>query len=408
MKILFLAPSRLSRGDAGIAADLARRLPRATFQVGFVAAAEALPQLHDVGMPTLPLSGDTPAENLAILDRVVRGFRPDCLVAADAFALHQSRAWSGLTLGLLRERYGRPVGSIDRLGWQAAGYTVDEYGGPAVQLPPLLDGVDLLIRTSPPHPPEPGPPGVAVAALHPGGLHEGGLRSAAPAEETAEGASNGARKPVVFLVNSPWEYRVPPESPAALQLVDALPRILHSHLAALGRPLRVVHVGPRRWRFAVAEQIEYQHFNRLPYPMFHARLAAADLFLTSNVLSATLGRAVLAGVPALVLGNRRALTEPARPDWLAGVAPHLRTAYPFRVAPLGWYDLLAPLLSGNPYRECFATAGIFDRAEVLRHLTGLLDDEPTRSGLRQRQHDYSARLADMTLPVDALREAVPR
>ncbi|GGM20764.1 hypothetical protein GCM10011608_01710 [Micromonospora sonchi] len=403
MKILFLAPSRLSHGDAGIAADLARRLPRNRFQVGFVAAAEAMPQLHEVGLPTLPLGGVTPDENLAVLDRVVRGFRPDCLVAADAFALHQARAWSGLTLSLLRERYGLPVGSVDRLGWQAAGYTVDSYGGGQVRIPPLLDGCDLLIRTSPPHPPESSPPGVAVAALHPGGLHDNGLRPA-----VADAAPRGDGPPVVFLVNSPWEHRTSRGSLPAAQLVDALPRIVHGHLAALDRPLRVIHVGPRRWRFPVAEQIDYQHFGRLPYPMFHARLAAADLFLTTNVLSATLGRAVLAGVPALVLENDRVREASEFPDWLATLAPLLRTAYPFRVAPLGWYDLVGPLLSGNPYRECFATAGIFERTEVLRHLTGLLDDDAVRSRLRQRQHDYRDRLAEMAPPVAAFQEAVSR
>ena len=121
MRLLFIAPSRLSRGDAIVAADLARSLPRHQFGVGFAAAPEAVPQLHDLGMPTLPLTGATPAGNLAILDQIVRGFDPDCLVAADAFALQQSRGWSGLTVGALRERYGRRVASFDRLGWQAAG-----------------------------------------------------------------------------------------------------------------------------------------------------------------------------------------------------------------------------------------------------------------------------------------------
>jgi hypothetical protein len=406
MRLLFLAPSRLSKGDAALAADLARRLPRSGFRVGFVAASEALPQLHDLGMPALPLTGATPAENLAILDRVVRGFRPDCVVAADAFAVHQSHGWSGLTIGSLRERYGCPVGSLDRLGWPATGYTVDCYGGDRVQFPRLLDGCDLLIRTGPPHPPEPGPPGVAVAALHPGGLHDGGLRPSRV--DGADDLSGNAGQPVIFLANSPWEHRNPLRSLPVAQLIDALPRIVHSHLAALGRPLRVIHVGPRRWRFQPADRIDYRHFHRLPYPMFHARLVAADLFLTTNVLSATLARAVMAGVPALALTNSRELEPGAAPDWLAGTAPLLRTAYPFRVAPLGWHDLLGPLLSDNPYRGCFATAGIFDRAEVVHQLAGLLDDPPTRAALGQRQQDYREQLTRLAPPADAIRAVASR
>jgi Family of unknown function (DUF6365) len=405
MRLLFLAPSRLSRGDAVLAAELARALPRSRFQVGFAAAPETLAHLHDLGMPALPLDGPAPGDNLGLLDRVVRGFKPDCLVAADPSAVDRSRDWTGLTIDTLRERYGRPVAGLDRLGWQAADYTADFYGGARVRLPRLLDACDAVIRTGPPHPAEPGPPGVAVAALRPGGLHEGGLRPSAAGPH--EAARDGGR-PTVFLVNSPWEYRNPTRSLPVAQLVDALPRIVHSHLAALGRPLEVVHVGPRRWRFPVAERIGYRHFAKLPYPMFHQWLAAADLLLTANVLSPTLAQAVLAGVPALVLEQAQRARAPEFADWVGPVAPLLRAAHPFRVAPLGWHDLLEPLLSGNPYRDCFATAGLLDRPAVLRALAGLLDDGPTRADLRRRQHGYRDRLAALPGIGDALYAAVPR
>lgn len=393
MKLLFLAPSRLSKGDAALAADVARALPRKRFRAGFVAAADAVPQLHDLGMPTLALDGGSPQRNLAMLDRIVGGFGPDCLVAADAFALHQSRGWTGLTMDVLRERYARPVGSLDRLGWAETGYTVDFYGGGRTRLPRLLDGCDLVIRTGPPHRPQAGPPGVVVAPLHPGGLQYGGLRPPA-ADDPAPGD-----RPVVFLVNSRWEYK--PASIPALRLVDALPRLLHSHLAAAGRPLRIVHVGPRRWRFPVADHLEYQHFTRLPYPMFHARLAAADVFVTTNVLSATLARAVAARVSALVLHNSRTLS--ALPDWSAQAAPRLREAHPFRVAPLGWHDLLEPLMAANPYFDCFAQAGLFDRAAVVQALHGLLDG---RADLRQRQQDYHDRMAALPSAADQVHGAL--
>jgi hypothetical protein len=405
MRVLFLAPSRLSRGDASIAADLARSLPRSRFQVGFVAAAEAVSQLHDLGLPTLPLTGATPDENLAILDRIMRGFQPDCLVLADAFAVQHSRGWSGLSIDRLRERYGKPIASIDRLGWRAVDYTVDFYGGDRVRLPRLLDACDLVIQPGPPHPIGTGAPGVTVAALHPGGLRDGGLRAPGP---DADGAVSARDRPTVFLVNSPWEYRNRLRSLPVAQLIDALPRIVHGHLAALGRPLRVTHVGPRPWRFPPAEQIEYQHFSRMPYAMFQARLAAADLFLTTNTLSTTLAQAVLGGVPALVLDNHQRLGPDHMPGWVAACAPLLRTAYPFRVAPLGWHDLLTPLLSGNPYRRCFATAGLFDRPAVLGALTELLYDQPARADLRQRQHDYREQLAGLPAVDAALTAVVTR
>jgi uncharacterized protein DUF6365 len=411
MKVLFVAPSRLSRGDAAIAADLARQLPRKRFQAGFVTSAESVPQLHDLGMPTMPLTGATPEENRAILDRVVRGFRPDVLIATDAFAVNESCDWSGLTVDVLRERYDCPVGSIDRLDWQAADYTADFYGGEQVKLPRVLDACDLVIRTCPPHAPVSGPARagervVVQATLHPGGLRDGGLRKVtvndapqAPADRDAK----PVKAPVVFITNADWEYRNPRQSRAAARLVDALPRVLHSHLAALGRPLRIVHVGPRAWQFPVAEHLEYRHFSKMPYPMFHAWLTSADLYVTTNLLSATLCRAVMAGVPPLVLQNGATLEQRAHPDWLARAAPRLGTAYPFRVAPLGWHDLLEPLLTGNPFQECYATAEIFQRDAVQATASELLDDGPARVRLREGQEHFRARLAELAQPLDVLR-----
>jgi hypothetical protein len=410
MKLLVLAPSRRSRGDAIIAADLARSLCRQTpsrtrYKVAFAAAPEVLSQLHDLGMPTLPLTGATPADNLAILDQVVAGFKPDCLVAADAFELEHTTNWSGLAMGMLRERYDRPVASLDRLGWQAVGYKADIYGGGELAFPPLLDDCDVLIRPCPPHRAEPGPAGVAVAPLGLSGLRDGGRASESA---RADHASGKEPETTVFLSNSAWEYRNRTRSLAVAELIDALPRLIHSHLAALGRPLRVVHVGPRQWRFPLADQIDYRHFSKLPYQMFHEKLAAANLFVTTNVLSVTLAQAVLAGVPALVLENHQTFGPAELPEWAGATAPLLRSAYPFRVAPLGWHDFLEPLLAGNPYADCFATAGILDRQGVLAALTGLLDDESRRSQLAEHQQGYREALAGLAPVGEALAAAVNR
>ncbi|HEU5333267.1 MAG TPA: DUF6365 family protein [Actinocrinis sp.] len=430
MRLLFLAPSRVSRGEAMLAADVARHLPRAGFEAGFAAAEESLPHLRELGLPALPVAGETAARCLEALDPLVRGFKPDCLITADAFSLHQREGWHGLGVGTLRERYGLPVASFDRVGWQAAGYTADMYGGEHLHLPKLLDDCDAVLRLSPPLPPGPLAPGTVVAPLRLGGLRDGGLRSLQPAsadsvaadsaatgsaasdsatsDSTTSGSTAADRRPTVFLVTSRWETRNPARSLPVAQLIDALPRVLHSHLAALGRPLRVVHVASRPWRFPVAEQIEYRHFGRLPFAMFHERVASADLFLTTNLLSPTLAQAVLNGTPAVLLGNGRELGPHEMPDWLVAAAPLLRGAHPFRVAPLGWHDLLEPMLEGNPYAECFASAQIFDREDTARAITTLLDDAGARDRLAARRQELTDALAALPPPGPALRAAVGR
>ena len=398
-RLLFFGLGHLSNGDVSIAADFARQLPPTGFEVCFVTAPEAAPLVRSLGLAVQPLRSESPEGNVAAVDALVSDFRPDLLVAADAFTLNYSTTWSGLSLGLLRERYGLPLASFDQYDYPAADYVVDFYAGHRTRFPRLLDDCDLLIRNSPLNRPAPPTPGVMVTRMVCG--------TARPASPDSAPRSP-ADPPVVFLANSKWEYVNVVKSATLAQLVEAMPAIIHSHLAALGRPLRVVHVGPVSWQFPIAEHLEYRHVTKLPAAEFHQNLAGADLFLTTNVVSVTLTQAVLAGVPSLVLQNHKVLNV-ARlagnggvPGWLSAAAPGLSVAYPFRVCPWGWHEFLTPVLSDNPYTDCFLTAGVFERNKVLHAMTTLLDDAGARADLRQRQWDLHARLAQLPPAADAL------
>jgi hypothetical protein len=190
--------------------------------------------------------------------------------------------------------------------------------------------------------------------------------------------------------------------------MQAMPALVHSHLAALGQPLRIVHVGPVPWRFPIAAHLDYRHVARLSPPDFYAQLTAADLFLTANAASVTLTQAVLAGVPSLLLQNHKVL-DVARlaragsaPAWLTAAAPDLTVAYPFRVYPWGWHEFLTPVLTDNPYTDCFLSAGVFERAQVLRAMSALLYDVETRARLRDRQWQLQERLALLPPAAEAL------
>lgn len=378
-RVLFLGLGHLSNGDVSIAADFARQLPPDRFEVRFLTAAAVAPHVRDTGLTAYPLGSQNPQRNVKTFDRLVTEFRPDLLVAADAFTLEYSTGWSGLSMNLLRERYDIALASFDQYDYPAADYVVDFYGGHRTLFPRLLDACDLLIRNSPLNRPVPGEPGVIVTRMRCGGS------SPLPV------ARRGSDPPTVFVTNSRWEYLNVVRSPEMAQLMHAMPRIVHSHLAALDRPLRVVHVGPAGWDFPVSPRIDYRHVPNMAAPDFHAQLAGADLFITGNAVSVTLTQAVLAGVPSLLLGNRKVLDvarlvdSGSAPTWLMEAAPGLTAAYPYRVYPWGWHDFLAPVLSDNPYTDCFLSAGVFERRRVLRAITELLDDATVRTRLAERQ-----------------------
>lgn len=396
-RVLFFGLGHLSNGDISIAADFARQLPPDRFEVGFVTAPAAARYVRELGLTTYPLDAPTPERNLELADGVVAGSRPDLIVAADAFTLDYSTGWSGLAMSVLRQRYDVPLASFDQYDYPAADYLVDFYGGHRARFPRLLTKCDLVIRNSPLNRPAPADPGVVVTPM--------ACRGWTP---VPAGRARPGEPPTVFLANSRWEHVNVVRSPDMAELMWAMPRIVHGHLAALDRPLRVVHVGPSRWDFPVASHIDYQHLDKLSPPEFHAKLTEADLFVTGNVVSVTLTQAVYAGVPCLVLQNYKTLNvagliaSGSAPAWLVDAAPRLTTAYPFRVFPWGWYEFLAPVLSGNPYADCFRTAGVFERRRVLEAMNLLLDDAATRDGLRDRQATLHDRLGRLPSPGDAL------
>ena len=93
--------------------DFARQLPPERFEVGFVTAATAVPHVRGLGLATYPLTSQNPRRNLEAFDALVAEFRPDLLVAADAFTLDYSTGWSGLSMSLLRERYGLALANFE-------------------------------------------------------------------------------------------------------------------------------------------------------------------------------------------------------------------------------------------------------------------------------------------------------
>jgi uncharacterized protein DUF6365 len=398
-RVLFVGLGHLSNGDLSIAADFARQLPPGRFEVAFVTSATAAAYVRSTGLVVHPLASRNPERNLEAFDRLVDEFRPDLFVAADAYTLYYSTAWSGLSLPLLHERYDVPLASFDQYDYLAADYAVDFYGGHRTRFPRLLDECDLLIRNSPLNRPAPSEPGVIVTRMVCGG-------------SSSQVVSRPHRDPpTIFLTNSRWEYVNVVHSPAMGQLMTAMPRILHSHLAALDRRLRVVHIGPERWDFPIDPRLEYRYAPGLPPAEFHAQLAGADLYITGNAVSVTLTQAVLAGVPCLLLDNHKMLdlgrlaASGSAPAWLTEAAPALTVAYPYRVFPWGWHDFLAPVLSDNPYLDCFLSAGVFERRRVLAALTQLLDDATVRDRLAERQAVLLKRLDELPPAGDSLEAA---
>lgn len=132
-------------------------------------------------------------------------------------------------------------------------------------------------------------------------------------------------------------------------------------------------------------------------------LRAADAVLSLNIGGTTVWRAVMAGVPAMVLGNRyrlRDVTDLDRADAVdGGFTEFVRDAvtevlplHPFRMWPLGFHSFLRPMLTDNPYADAVAQAEVLDERTVVNDLTGLLFDTGYRATRLAVQDSYASKV----------------
>lgn len=403
-RLLFVGLGHLSKGDVSIAADIARQLPRPPYRLAFVCADETRQHLHGLGLPAVALDAPTPEANARRFTEIIRSFRPEALVVADPYTLNYSTGWSGVSMSMLRDVHDGLILGTDQYEWASADHVVDFYGNQRMRFPHLLDQCDLAVRNVPLNRPSGGEPGVVSAPLLGGALDQ------EPSTDRArEHTRTEARR--VFLATSKWEYVNVTQSRRLGRLMAIMPRIVHDHLARLGTPVEVVHVGPVGWDFPTADSVNYRHFPRLPPHLYRRHLHESDLFVTTNVASVTLYQAALHGVPSLVLQNHkildlRHLVDSRSPDvrWLRDTLREVDVVYPFRVFPWGWHDFLTPVLRDNPFVSTFSSRPVFEASVVAEELARLLFDRSHIADLRERQAAFRGVLSAMPPTVDALED----
>ena len=219
-------------------------------------------------------------------------------------------------------------------------------------------------------------------------------------------ASLGLRQAdrVVLVCTAPWQVEKD-DSDAGV------PALVSAYLAQLDEDVHVVHVGPQASALGRYLGTRYHWQPSLTPARFDLLMGSVDLLLSLNVSATTIGRAISARVPTLVLQSS---VEAATPDAAVAALGGARsksvrrwcdvaTVIPrFRVWPLGHFDYLAPVVDRNPYVETFLTCELFDQQGVVGALQRLISDAGSRDALRHRQEAYIARLESLPTPAEAI------
>jgi hypothetical protein len=176
-----------------------------------------------------------------------------------------------------------------------------------------------------------------------------------------------------------------------------LPLLVADYISRVGEKVHLVHIGPEAYQLNDRLPGRYHWLPPLTPTEFDMFLASMDLVLSANISATTLAKAMVFGVPALVLQNsiaastseeaRAAIEDPPSSQlatWLEEAVP----IFPFALWPIGYHAFMTPLMRNNPYVEALDIVELLQERKVEEAMAGLLFHTAARESQLHRQTLY--------------------
>lgn len=405
---LFIVTSFWAYGELGIAMEFAKRLPPAGYRPLFL-----VPPAHGGIVATAGLAHQVLVPNAAKINRIqladiAHTHQPALVILADFINFDFCERHFGLRRADLAV-FDCPVGTFDDFAWGRPGTWLDTYGFPARHEAEVsLAGLAFRLRPCPLNDP---------TAPHPPDVHPYPLLSTVdePAGDTDIRAELGlpADRPLVLLTGASWQHMHAPY-PAVAGFVEACRTMLERVLRQVLPHADVVSVGPPTVFVDGSTPEGYHAIDQLAPDRFAALADTVSLYVSNNIVSVSLHRLALRGIPTVALfsslerrdGQLRSLApvEPKLTEYAADLLGRVPEVYPFRMFPVGWYHFLDSLLAGNPFTGLVTQVESFDElacADAI--LTGL--ERPSAEANRQSYLDSLSLLPDVATILHDIAEA---
>ncbi len=397
MKALFFAMAMGSFGETLIGESLARQVASRGVESQFVIEPISEKLLADSGFVYHVLHPEMGPLAQSAVDGIVGEFGPDVLVLSDYFLFSEVFKYRfGLDPWFI-DRYRLPILPIDIWEWESTSFEMDFFADFRYQVSRRIERLGTRLRPAP------------LCHLHANGDDALVFKLLEGEERVSNRMKQDLRKTfgipgdcrVVLLTASRWQLRDMDDDDGN-RVARFVPELVSHYLGQLPQQTHFVVAGEPPPGLALPE--ERTHFVPPCAPArFNLLVGSVDLFVTLNISATTLVRATLADVPGIVLMNSHSFKTPAeREDVLTAVnasrfvrswAQRLGRIYPFRVWPIGFHELMEPMLRDNEYTTAIAQAELLDEDSCLDLMRCLLFDETTRSELAEARNAYCDRLA---------------
>lgn len=409
-KILILVLSELSSGELTIGYEFASRLDRTKHDVKYIVNDKFSLYLESRGESFVSLKIENGAKvNKQIVNNYLSEEKYDFILVSDVYTVEYSRLWSGVSLQMLKQ-YNIPILAVDEYEYLSTNCTPDYYGGNFEVLPHLFGECDYIIRNCPLNNQKyQSSKRVKYFSLY----EKSQLVSEQEKSDMRLKLGIKPNEKVIFFASSSWENINFNKSPYLGKFIKYLPKIIQNYINDLNRQLTVIHVGPGPWEISKDSNINYINYTYCKPEDFDMYLFASDLFITTNVVSVTLSKAIMGNIPSIVLQNYKIInfdklqdTLCKRPIWYQEIASEIGCVYPFRAGFFGWYHLLEKVLEDNDYTSTYEVAQLFNYKDVIDKLTSYLFDEKKISQLIEKQNRYVSKLTELKSPNAVMEEVI--
>lgn len=413
-KILNIALGDMSTGELGIAISFIKNQNPGLYCNYLLIPEEKSVIIKNGEFKTFLLSKEgSPVDNRIKVENLIEELAPDLIVLFDIFTFEYAQNWTGCNTEFLR-KFNIPLASLDEYEYTRTNLKIDYYGVFVKKLPALLGECDYVLKNCPLSMPRRDNV-IALKGKHYYYRVFQELRKISDIEKRELrkkyfSVDDDSTK-VVFFTTSLWEVAGAYSFACQNQLAKWLGPIVYEYLKDVDRNIVLAHVGTENWQLHSEGKLKYIHFDSLESVEFEKVMQASDLFLTYNIVSISLSKAVLYGIPSLVLNNQKIIefkklknTLRKRPVWYQNMANEVKKVYPFAASLFGWSNFLKTCLEENPYLKSFDIANVFNYGKTLEHLKMVLFDDPYRNELLEREEDFADQYFQIKTSEDILND----
>ena len=393
--VLFIVTSFWAYGELAIATEFAGRMAGTGFRPLFLIPPSHRKLLRDADLPHQVLIPGSGKLNRLQLQDIQLTHRPVLVVLADFMNFDFCERHYGLRRADL-EMFSCPVGTFDNFSWGRDGAWLDTYGFKARYEGDIsMDGLSFRLRPCPLNDPSgrTDEPGVYPYPLLADAAGRWLAARAGPAAARVRAELDiPVGRPAVLLTCATWQ-QMHAAYPRVKAYVQACTAMVERLVCRVLEHADVVLVGPSTL-FPDGAPTGFRALGQVTPSRFQDVAAAVDLHVSNNIVSVSLHRLALAGIPTVnlysALTKRGGVlgTDVALSGYATAVVGAVDYLYPFRMFPVGWYHFLDSLLAGNPFTDLVAAVELFGEESSAETVLALLSPGQPRRQVEAARQAY--------------------